>query len=418
MTDQKADGLARWLSVFIARESEPDARSRWVDDTTNSILEEVPEIANADGIGIGIRDTVAEHWASFLRQLSEPSFTFHLVDRAKLLAVEVANSRLTVETLIRFYRVAQQTTWAYISREVEKLPDDEFDHGDVLIYFWDRASQWIDQSITASIATFHEERGRVQAGAAAQRYDTVLDVLNGQHDDPRRISTALGGYPMSVVHSALVLTCDEHDGVSRLEQLAHDLARSIGVTQPLLVRPGGRRLWVWIGTRTEPGLDTLVAEFDRKAGSGTRAGIGSGWPGTAGFIASFKEAEGALRLAGSGSVPAICQYGEVELLVLLGCTPQVDRFVSRTLGGLAANDEATARRRETISAYLEAGGNVDDAAVVLQVHRNTVRYRIAQAEKALDLNISRLSPSMTVALQHLDAFHAGGSPELVTHPGP
>ncbi|WP_169309987.1 PucR family transcriptional regulator [Aeromicrobium marinum] len=417
MTDQKTDGLARWLSVFIARESEPDALKRWVEDTTTAILGEVPEIADADGIGTGIRDTVAEHWESFLRQLSEPTFSFHLVDRAKLLAVEVANSRLTVETLIRFYRVAQQTTWAYISREVEELPDDDFDHGEVLIYFWDRASQWIDQSITASIQTFHEERGRAQAGVAAQRYETVLEVLNGQHDDPRRISTALGGYPMSVIHSALVLTCDEHDGVSGLEQLAQDLARSLGVTQPLLVRPSGRRLWVWIGTRTEPELGALVEEFNRQAASGTRAGIGSGWSGIPGFIATFKEAEGALRLAASGSIPAVCQYGEVELLVLLGCTPQVDRFVSRTLGGLAASDEATARRRETISAYLEAGGNVDDAALALQVHRNTVRYRIAQAEKALDMNISRLSPSMTVALQHLDVFHAGGSLELVTDLG-
>lgn len=375
---------------------------------------EVPEIDRTDVLATVIHDAVAEHWAAFLRQLRAPVFTFHLVDRAHTLAVEVANSRLSVETLIRFHRVALQTTWAYITGEVEKPREDTVDDAAILIYFWDRASQWIDEAMTASIATFHEERGRAQAGAAAQRYETVLEVLDGRREDPRRISAALGGYPLSVTHTAVVLTCDNHDGVAELEQLAHRLAREVGATQPLLVRPGGRRLWVWIGSRSEPRLDALTAEFERHAAPGTRAGVGSASAGVQGFTASFTEAEGAVRLAGAGSLPRLCRYSDVELLVILGCTPQVDRFVRRTLGALAGSDDASTRRRETISAYLNAGGSFDDAAAALQVHRNTVRYRIAQVEKMLDLTVSRLDPAMTVALHHLDVFHPDGSIE----PGP
>lgn len=411
MTDHKTEALASWIDAFAAEASRPVNVKRWVDDTVEAILVEVPEIDRTDVLATVIRDAVAEHWPAFLRQLRAPVFTFHLVDRAHNLAVEVANSRLSVETLIRFHRVALQTTWTYIGREIEKPRDVAVDQAAILIYFWDRASQWIDEAMTASIATFHEERGRAQAGAAAQRYETVLEVLAGKRDDPRRISAALGGYPLSVTHTAVVLTCDNHDGVAELEHLAHRLAREVGAAQPLLVRPGGRRLWVWIGSRSEPRPDVIAAEFERHASPGTRAGVGSGASGVSGFTSSFKEAEGAVRLAGVGSVPRLCRYSDVELLVILGCTPQVDRFVSRTLGALAGSDDASARRRETIAAYLDAGGSFDDAAAALQVHRNTVRYRIAQVEKMLDRSISRLDPAMTVALHHLDAFHPDGSIE-------
>ena len=54
-------------------------------------------------------------------------------------------------------------------------------------------------------------------------------------------------------------------------------------------------------------------------------------------------------------------------------------FVARTLGPLAAADERNRGLRETLLVFLDANRLHDRAARRLQVHRNTVRYRVDQA---------------------------------------
>lgn len=407
--DAELTGLKQWLPTFVAQERDPENVAQWVTRTTTAILEEVPEIARVEGLAVSIEETVRDHWLAFLDELVKPQFTFHLVDRGHAIAVEVARSQLSLETLIRFYRVGQQSTWAYVSGLVGSLPADEFDHAEALIYMWDRASTWIDRAITASIEVYQAERSRVQAGAAAQRYELVRAVLAGELDDAREISAGLGGYPVSTVHTALVLTCADHEHVGQLEQIAQQLAASVGSSHPLLVRPGGRRLWAWIATRTEPDQQAIVDAFAAADRPETVVAIGSAASGVPGFIQSHTEAAGALGVSSRSAGSRIVRYDDVELLVLLGCTPDVDRFVRRTLGDLAGDDEGSRRIRETVVAFLETGGNADEAARRLTVHRNTIRYRLGQAEEALQRPVTKISPELAIALRHHEAFHDDGA---------
>lgn len=102
-------------------------------------------------------------------------------------------------------------------------------------------------------------------------------------------------------------------------------------------------------------------------------------------------------------------YAEIEIVALVGCTPAVDRFMTRTLGQLALTDEATYRLRETVRVYLACGGNVDDASGPLSVHPNTVRYRISRAEEILGAPINRFGTDLSLALRHHEAFHHANS---------
>jgi hypothetical protein len=401
--------MSSWVSRFVAQETAPERLEAWVVATTRAILDQVPQIARVEGIAPGVEASVRGHWVAFLQQLDQPEVRFRMPAGGEQIALDMARARLPLETLVQFYRVAQQSVWAHITGVVRAIPDDDLHHADVLIYFWDRAGAWLDLSITESIDLYQSEKTRVLAGAAARRYETVQAVLDGALDDVRQISSALGGYPMSVHHTALALACDDHDDVEELELLALGLARAAGATQPLLVRPGGRQGWAWLATRDPLGPDVVTDAFRGEDRGTFRVAVGSPAAGVAGFVSSHREALATLAILAPDGTAQVQAYAEAELVVLLGCSAEVDRFVVRTLGDLVRDDEHAHRLRETVAAYLLHGGNVDEASRRLMVHRNTVRYRVGQAEQLLGRSITRLNAEIAVALRHLAAHHADGS---------
>ncbi|HWJ10098.1 MAG TPA: helix-turn-helix domain-containing protein [Nocardioides sp.] len=421
--DAVPDGIEPWLLAYVTEQAQPAQVDAWVARVHDAILAEMPDARTVDGVEELLRTTVREHWVAFLADFARPAQHFHLVDAAQRLSALVADLQLPLEVLIQFYRVGQQEVWAYVSELIKDLPPSDFDRADLLMYFWNRAGVWLDRSISASIEVYQAARSRVLAGAAAQRYEAVRAVLAGDLTDPREASSALGGYPISVHHTAFVLSVDDAERVGALEALAGDLVRAVGGANPLVVKPGGRQLWLWVGTRDPLDLGSLdalraggahhAADVSSASGaSGARAGacacvgVGTSTLGTAGFVASHREALGALRVAAPGDTTWLTRYDEVELPVLLGCSPEVDRFMARQLGPLVGDaDEAMARIRETLAAFLGSGGSAEEAARALVVHRNTIRYRLGQAEELLGRPIAKISPDLSLALRHHELFH-------------
>ncbi len=399
--------LAPWLLAYVAEQAQPAQVDAWVERVTASILREMPEVTLVEGLTDELRVTVREHWMAFLGDIAQPEQHFNLPDAAQRFAVDVAERQFPLESMIRFYRVAQREVWAYVSEVIRALPPDEVDRADLLIHFWDRAGVWLDESITVSIEIYQSARARVLAGAAAQRFESVRAILAGELSDPREASAALGGYPISVHHTAVVLSAGDTEQAGVLESLAADLARVVGATNPLIVKPGGRQLWMWLGTRDAPDLTDLATRAADLQHPSVVVGVGSATSNVVGFVASHREALRTLQVAAADTDTWLAVYAEVELSVLLGCSPEVDRFMARQLGGLVGDDEGTQRIRETLSAYLDSGGSAEEAARVLVVHRNTIRYRLGQAEEMLGHPIARISPQLAVALRHHELFHRG-----------
>ncbi|MGD9711980.1 MAG: PucR family transcriptional regulator, partial [Thermomicrobiales bacterium] len=69
--------------------------------------------------------------------------------------------------------------------------------------------------------------------------------------------------------------------------------------------------------------------------------------------------------------------GVYRLLFPLWGSPELETFARDTLGQLPARDRRGNLRR-TLLAYLEAGGSQVEAAGRLNVHRNTLAYRLRQ----------------------------------------
>lgn len=398
--------VAPWLASFIKQEGHPDKVDAWVARTDAAINAEVEAVRQDRGVQEDVRASLREHWTTFLTEFGSQDFSFHLVEAGRVFAIEFARRQLPLESMINVYRVAQQSTWAYITEIVNDLPPDSIDHAAVLIYFWNRASTWIDKSITESVTLFQDELARVMAGTEAQRYDVVRNVLAGKNEDRRALSTALGGYPLSVKHTAVVLESQSTDAVDDLRKLATEISSLTGVPSPLLVKPGGRRLWMWLGSVQDLDLDVL-RETDEAQRRHVAVGVGSSLHGIEGFVISHSEALEALRVGGvmSRRPGYLTCYADIEMTALLRCSPEVDRFIERALGPLMQRDVATDRIRETVEAYLDAGGNVDEASRQIFVHRNTVRYRLTQAEELLGHKVARINAPLAVALSHFRAFH-------------
>lgn len=396
-----------WLATFIAEESQPDRVEAWVDRTRVAITRDMPELTAYDDLPRVLSEAIREHWRAFLADFGQPELTFHLVEAGRLLAVEVARQReLPLQSLIQIYRLAQMSTWDFITDIVHQMPEDSIDHAMVLIHFWTRASGWIDRSITDSIHHFQSERSRVLAGSEARRYDVVREILAGDGADVRAASAALGGYPMSVHHTAVVMESHDHDAIDALSQLAVDFSRVAAGSSQLVVRTGGRRLWMWLGSAQDTPLASILTLEEEAGRRGILAGVGSPAFGMEGFALSHREALAAVKIGRRDHGPtAIVSFADVELDTLLPCGPGVDRFVYRTLGPLSKTDETTRRIRETIRVYLDVGGSIDETASRMFLHRNSVRYRLTKAEDLLGDRILRLNASLSVALRHFEIYH-------------
>src|SRR5580765_4837557 len=153
----------------------------------------------------------------------------------------------TLQDLFKVYRSARRGVWEYVADGI-RAQGAGADSLELLVFLWDRASHWIDSMVESSAVLFEDERDQVRQGAAAQRLETVREILDGRTSsaNPRELSEALNGYPISGFNTALVLSAADADRVSELRPVTLPLARSARV------RHEGRDLWVWLGTSKQP----------------------------------------------------------------------------------------------------------------------------------------------------------------------
>jgi len=121
------------------------------------------------------------------------------------------------------------------------------------------------------------------------------------------------------------------------------------------------------------------------------AGIGGVRPDLSHARGSWLEARLATRVAEAApAVRPIAEWSELGVYRLLACGPGpalasavLDPAVQRLL------ESGDRDLRHTALTYLETGGNVQEAAAVLSVHRQTVYYRVQKIEQVTGLDLSR-----------------------------
>ena len=159
-------------------------------------------------------------------------------------------------------------------------------------------------------------------------------------------------------------------------------------------------------TRARNWIDTVVAELPGHVT--VSAGIGG--PAAAAVLpASRQEADESLALHATRPGTAAVAYDESWdeiLLQRLRVAASLGRAPTRgPIVELRRHDaEHATRYIETLRAWLQAQGDVGDAAVRLEVHPNTVRYRLRKMAEATNLELDRPDKrlAMIIALAATD----------------
>ncbi|ROO87845.1 PucR-like helix-turn-helix protein [Actinocorallia herbida] len=403
MTETSGE-LRAWLANFVSAELRHEATEASVKRFASAILARCPELGSDPHLHQLMRSAAQAHWTRFLSDLLGTPHEIHLVQPAAELAAEIARRRIPLTTLYTMYRVALESTWDYITQMLGDLPPD-VEPSEFLVFFWSRASEWLNGSVGPSVEVYEAERKRLGQGSKARRLELILNVLDGRAPEASRVSAELGGFPISGFSTALILFSDTHDSLSTLETAALRLSRTVGAHHPLTVPPSDRELWCWLSSTSPLDLKALLRSEPLLSRLRVRATVGTSVSGLAGFVRSHHEAVAArAHCERTGSPAAVTCYEDVEILVLLDKDPEAAMaFARRTLGPLADDTVTAARLRETALSFL-SHVTANDAAAALEIHTNTVRYRLAKVEEILGGPVSRNPVELALAIRYFNAF--------------
>ncbi|MDA0159893.1 helix-turn-helix domain-containing protein [Solirubrobacter ginsenosidimutans] len=304
---------------------------------------------------------------------------------------------ITLATLLRAYRLGHAWLWDRWSQQLyERVPDSEEciaaeQHSSAFMF------AYIDLISDVLVAEYGSERERVMRSAEQLRAETVRAILAGEPLDGEVASRRLG-YELRRHHVALRVS-GRGSELRGLERAAREAAAAVGAGDPLVVATGAATVDVWSGALRPPGpltgLDAYVPP------DGILVAVGTPGQGIDGFRRSHVEALQAGRVAAlaRGAAAAVTRYERVELVALLASDfPRARAFVGTRLGSLAAPDESAGRLRETVLAFLVAGGSATRVAKLLFVHQNTVAYRVKRAEELLGRRVTDDPIELTCAL--------------------
>ncbi|HVP02665.1 MAG TPA: helix-turn-helix domain-containing protein [Solirubrobacteraceae bacterium] len=303
---------------------------------------------------------------------------------------------LPLATLLRSYRLGHAWLW---ERWSQRLQERVHDSGE-LAAGQDQSSAfmfaYVDLVSDVLVEEFGSERERMMRSASQLRAETVRAILGGQPVDQETASRRLG-YELRRRHVALRVSSDAAE-VRGLERAVDEAAAALGTREPLVVPSGAARFDVWCG-----GFDGTVTEaLERYAPpAGVLIAFGRPGEGVTGFRSSHAQALQAARVRSlaRGECPAVTSYESVELVSLLAAdVPRAREFVASQLGSLAAPAEGAQRLRDTVLAYLAAGGSATRVAKQLHVHQNTVAYRVRRAEEILGRRITERPTELSCAL--------------------
>jgi DNA-binding PucR family transcriptional regulator len=304
--------------------------------------------------------------------------------------------------LVHAYLVGQNEFWrAWMEELAERLPS-----GPGLVVALERSSARVfaraDFLVAQLMRHIDRERERWMGGALARRTQLVGRLLAGDEPDVVEASRALGYDIDRWVLAAVLWNGDDPEA---LEAQAAVAARVAGVSRAFTLAPGEAGLWAWVATSEPPDLDAIAAAVHESLAAGQAVAFGTPDYGLEGFRRGHEEALLARRVAELGDRAGVTRYDDVELVSLASADlDRLGRFVRKTLGPLIADDEPTARLRETLLAWLAEGANARRAAERLHAHKNTVLYRLQRAQRLLGRPLDQDRGALELALSAVRAL--------------
>jgi DNA-binding PucR family transcriptional regulator len=305
-------------------------------------------------------------------------------------ARRLAQRGVSPNALVRAFRLAQQLILDWAFNEIAKQEPDPrvaFAAGRL---FMGITFQFVDILAEQLINEYESERGRWLANRNTVRTAMIKEILAGASVDIASAEGALG-YRLRQNHLGVVLwTTDQTSSAidfRRLEQLLVRLSESMDASGHPLFVPNDRSTgWGWIplGRGADPPeIGRVQAELD-KAEPGVRAAMGTPAAGVPGFRVTHLEADRARQVAMLAQDRALrltsfTEPGVRAAAMLILDLEAARRLVETALGALAVDTAQAARLRDTLLIFLVERCSYTATAERVNLHKNTVRYRVERA---------------------------------------
>ncbi|MFD4433005.1 PucR family transcriptional regulator [Nocardia sp. NPDC058497] len=247
------------------------------------------------------------------------------------------------------------------------------------------AGTYLDRLNSSMGRIYETERDRWLSSRQAARQQWITRLLDdGDGDVDRPAAEAALGYRLDRQHlAAEVWTlpgATSTDTVRVLEQTRQLIAAAVpGGGTDIVATTGDRDMRLWLPAE-DFSLDRLTEQI-KASGLPVRVAFGSVGGGVPGFRRTARSAARAKALAVSAgqAAPTVIDFDAVAPFALLADEPdELADLVHRVLGPLAVDNAKTELLRHTLEVFLAESGSYSRTARVLQVHRNTVQYRVQQ----------------------------------------
>jgi sugar diacid utilization regulator len=236
----------------------------------------------------------------------------------------------------------------------------------------------LDYGATVLALELSHRRELAQAELRRRR-DLIEDLLDGADDESAYARGEALEHNLRSAHCVAVLHWENIDSGLVAKAVAHWCKR---MGQACLVtRRHATTILVTSGDLDHIGLYRAISA-DVRSNRGS-IGIGSLVDAPSALPQSFSEAQRAFKIKQASPAPygsrRFKDLGVYRILDPGDRRPEVRGFVQEWLGGLLDYDRTKhAELVKTLAHYLDCGGNYDLTAQALQIHRSTLRYRLAR----------------------------------------
>jgi PucR-like helix-turn-helix protein len=342
------------------------------DDILSTIAREVPEYARPleGSFGHGVRTGVTEALRQFVELIRSPSGA-RGPGRGVYIALgrgELRQGR-TLDALQSAYRVGARVAWRRAADAARGAGVD----AEVLSLLAESIFAYIEELSADSVEGYAEARSRLEGERRRRQRELIVLLMRDPPAEVADLRAAAAAVGWRIPRAAAAIACAEDE----LERIGHRLP-----ADALAATIEGEGCAV-VPDPEGPGRAAEVAQ----ALADRRAALGPAVP-VAELGASWSLARTALRGAEAGALAAAgdaVRADDVLVdLLLFESRTLVDRIVARRLTALdGLTPKGRARMAETALAYVREGGNAAAMARGLDLHPQTVRYRLARLRELL-----------------------------------
>ena len=328
-------------------------------------------------------------------------------------ARRLAQQGMPVNALVRAYRLGQRRVNELVFAELHAIEIPDSMRVPVIEAITGTLFEYIDWMSQQVVAVYEEERERWLENQNSLRALRVREILAANKSvDVDAASTTIR-YPLRWHHLGLIMWYPdlgtEGDELARLQRFLRELGEAAGAdASPLFVAADQSCGWGWLAYRaaaTDAGEKVRRFALSRPDSASVAIGMMAG--GLEGFRRSHREAAEARAVAiisdrGGTTVITAADPGLSVVARLGGDVAATRDWVATVLGDLATDNDNDARLRETLRVYLACGCSYKLAAEELNLHFNSVKYRVgrAVARRGREIGTDRLDVELALLACH------------------